>query len=77
MDNFLKDAKHSIRRFLQNPGFTIAAVAALALGIGANTAVFSVINTVLLKPLSYPNPERSVRTTWDRMRCALWPTPSL
>ncbi|HEY3840633.1 MAG TPA: ABC transporter permease [Bryobacteraceae bacterium] len=61
MDTLLKDVKHSLRMFLRNPGFTLAAVAALALGIGANTAIFSVINTVLLKPLEYPEPESIVQ----------------
>ena len=60
MDGFLKDVKHSARMFLQTPGFTIVATAALALGMGTNTAIFSVVNTVLLKPLAFPDPEKIV-----------------
>jgi predicted permease len=58
--NLWNDIRHSLHMFLKNPGFTIAAVAALALGIGANTAIFTVVNAVLLKPLSYPNADRIV-----------------
>ena len=60
MNDLWNDIKHSLRMLFKNPGFAIAAVAALALGIGANTAIFSVVNTVLLKPLTYPNADRMV-----------------
>jgi predicted permease len=60
MDGFLKDLKHSLRAFRQSPAFTLAAVAALTLGIAANTAIFSVVNAVMLRPVSFPDPDRVV-----------------
>ena len=54
------DVKHSIRMLVKNPGFTVTAMAALGLGIGATTAIFSIVNTVLLKPLHVPDPDRLV-----------------
>src|ERR1700730_17593890 len=60
MDAFLKDPKHTCRMLLQTRGVTTAAIAALALGIATNTAMFSVVNTVLLKPFAYTDPARIV-----------------
>src|SRR5579863_10209695 len=61
MGDFWKDVKHALHLFIKSPGFTLAAVSALALGIGANTAIFTVVNAVLLKPLGYPNADRIVQ----------------
>ena len=57
---FYKDLTHSLRMFAQSRAFTAAAVAALTLGIGANTAIFSVVNAVLLRPVSFPDPDTLV-----------------
>ena len=60
METLFQDIKHSVRLFLQSPGFTTAAVLALTVGIGTNTAIFSVVNSVLLKPAPFPDPDRIV-----------------
>src|SRR3954469_2420433 len=60
MESFVRDLKQSLRMFAQSPAFTLAAVAALTLGIGANTAIFSVVNAVLLKPVAMPDADHIV-----------------
>ena len=89
MDSVLRDLRYSLRSLARNPGFTAVVIAVLALGIGANTAIFTVVDSVLLRPLTYQDPGRLVKV-WGQFtgigipgdrnwisppEFALWPSP--
>src|SRR5215510_682725 len=74
MDTFIQDIRFGLRVLRKNPGFTAAAVVTLALSIGANAAIFDVINGVLLKPLPYKEPDRIVRVFENSPRFPRFPT---
>src|SRR5207244_12484280 len=68
LENLISDVRYGFRQLRKSPAFAAAAVVTLALGIGANTAVFSVVNAVILRPLPFPEPDRlvSVRSRYTR-----------
>src|SRR5947207_2687822 len=72
METLLKDIRYAVRSLTKHPGFTVVAVITLALGIGANTAIFSVVNAVLLKPLAFKNPEQ-LMMVWEEASFAGFP----
>ena len=67
METLLRDIRYGVRSLLKRPGFTVVALITLALGIGANTAIFSLINAVLIRPLPFRDPDRLV-WTWGNVR---------
>jgi putative ABC transport system permease protein len=63
MESLIQDVRHAARGLLRTPGFTLVTILTLALGIGANTAIFSIVNSVILSPLGYPKPEQLMYLT--------------
>jgi predicted permease len=63
LDHFRQDLRHAVRSLLRSPAFSLVTILTLALGIGANTAIFSIVNGVILRPLGYPKPEQLMYLT--------------
>ena len=75
LDTLLRDLRYGLSSLRREPGFAITAIGVLALGIGANTAMFSIVDAVLLKPLPFPEPERMVRV-WETVPPNSLPNPT-